>query len=60
MICNKIIETHGELLKLASYEPGEKINKLLGDLVPLCTQNVDYNVAQQVRPYINEIADLDG
>ncbi|KAM7218696.1 Nicotianamine synthase 2 [Rhypophila decipiens] len=47
-ICNKISETYSELLKLANYEPGEQINKLLGHLVPLCTQNLDREVVQQI------------
>ncbi|KAM7207633.1 Nicotianamine synthase domain containing protein [Naviculisporaceae sp. PSN 640] len=47
-ICNKIIETHRQLLTLPNYEPGNKINKLLGDLVPLCTQAVDNSVAQEI------------
>jgi len=58
-ICDKVVETHRQLLELGNYEPGEKINKLLGELVPLCTQTLDRNIVQQVRQTCRNEIDTD-
>ncbi|KAK3358840.1 Nicotianamine synthase [Lasiosphaeria hispida] len=47
-IANTVVATHTELCKLTSYAPGETINRLLGNLVSVCSQIHETDVVQEV------------
>ncbi|EAQ85681.1 hypothetical protein CHGG_06934 [Chaetomium globosum CBS 148.51] len=43
-----IVETHSDLLKLPHFRPGNAINKLLGNLVSVCSEIHDREVVDRV------------
>jgi len=47
-ICKRIINIHTELLKLNDLRPEARINRLLTDLVTLCSRIHSPEVTQQV------------
>ncbi|KAK4450396.1 putative nicotianamine synthase [Podospora aff. communis PSN243] len=47
-ISQQILETHAALLTLPDFYPSQKINSLLGALVPLCCETHDHRVVSQV------------
>lgn len=48
MVALSIIDTYEQLKKLPNYQPGEEINRLLGNLVHTCVQIHPPSVIQQV------------
>ena len=47
-LVQSIVSTHAELLKLKDLRPGKTINRLLGDLVTLCSDIYDQDIVNQV------------
>ncbi len=44
-----VIETHSDLLKLPHCRPGQAINRLLGNLVSVCSEIHDRDIVARVR-----------
>ncbi|KAL0475995.1 nicotianamine synthase [Neurospora intermedia] len=51
LIALSILDTHTQLKKLPSYQPGEEINRLLGTLVHTCVQIHPQNIIQQILDF---------
>ena len=51
-----IVETHSDLLKLPHFRPGNAINKLLGNLVSVCSEIHDREVVDRVPPPPGHVA----
>jgi hypothetical protein len=49
-LVRSIVETHSDLLKLPHFRPGNAINKLLGNLVSVCSEIHDREVVDRVPP----------
>ncbi|KAK5660044.1 hypothetical protein OQA88_13513 [Cercophora sp. LCS_1] len=47
-IVGEIVDTHTELMTLTTFEPGEKVNRLLGNLVRLCSATYDRKTVELV------------
>ncbi|KAL2021844.1 hypothetical protein VTK56DRAFT_6618 [Thermocarpiscus australiensis] len=47
-LVRSIIETHSELAKLPNFRPGKTINRLLGDLVSICSEIHDRHTVEEV------------